>query len=96
MEKKVIKNLRIEARRWFQKTYGNTYHSVIVYVNDETLHNNFAYGYDDHFLQTAKALLENAGYDMKLKDGEHFGTYHLREVLHGVYFVSDVARKKDL
>jgi len=76
---------------------GYRYHSVVVYVNDETLHNTFAYGYGDHFLQTAQELLEKAGYDLRFKAGEHnIGTRHLREVLRGVYFVSDVARKKDL
>jgi hypothetical protein len=94
--KKRIKNLRIEGRRWFAKSAGNTYHSVIVYVNNETLQCNFAYGYGDQFLQTAAKLLVDAGYDLILKDSQFFGSYHLCEKLNGCYFVSDVARKKDL
>lgn len=93
---KKIKSLHIEARRWFQKSYGNTYHSVVVYVNDERILSQFNYGYGDHFLQTAQSLLENAGYDLSLNPGESLTTYHLREVLHGTYEVSDVKRKKDL
>jgi hypothetical protein len=48
----------INARRWFQKTYGNTYHSVQVYVNGKFLDKvDFAYGYGDQYLSTAHGLL---------------------------------------
>ena len=33
MAKKKIKTIRFLGARWFQKTYGNTYHKVKVYVN---------------------------------------------------------------
>jgi len=91
-----INSLNIVARRWFQKTYGNTYHSVKVYVNDEILTVPFAYGYDNHFFQTAQDLLDKAGYDTKLSENGSLGTLHLREVLGGTYSVTDVSRKKDL
>jgi hypothetical protein len=57
----------ITAKRWFQKTYGNTYHSVIV---EKVLHEYdktektvlgyepFVYGYGDHYLQTACDILQ--------------------------------------
>lgn len=92
MKLKKIKSLHISARRWFQKTYGNTYHSVTVFVNGETLRADFVYGYGDHFMQTAQKLLEQAGYDVK----GVLCSYHLREVLKGTYSVTDVQRKKDL
>ena len=59
--KKQIKNIHIEARRWFQKSYGNTYHFVMAYVSDKILEKGFQYGYDDQFFQTAGELLLNAG-----------------------------------
>ena len=53
-----IANIRIDCRRWFQKTYGNTYHSVRIYHNGELIaHNPFQYGYGDQCLQTAFDLL---------------------------------------
>ena len=86
--------LHIEGRRWFQRTYGNTYHSVRIYRNGELLaHIPFEYGYGDQFLQTALDWLKANGHapaDAK------YGTLYLRETLHGTYTVADVARKKDL
>ena len=93
MKLKKIKSLHISARRWFQKTYGNTYHSVTVYINGERLHAPFRYGYGEHFFQTAQELLGKARYDVKTARLE---SYHLREVLKGTYSVADVQRKKDL
>ena len=57
----------IDARRWFDRTYGNTYHSVTVTVKhtrkeDLVLRCDFAYGYDEQYLQTAHKLLHQAGY----------------------------------
>ena len=94
--KKQIKNIHIEARRWFQKSYGNTYHSVRVYVNDEILENGFQYGYGDQFFQTAGELLLNAGYEIPDNNTYWLNSLTLRETLHGTYSVMDVNRKKDL
>ena len=94
--KKQIKNIYIEARRWFQKSYGNTYHSVRVYVNDKILENGFQYGYGDQFFQTAGELLLNAGYEIPDNNPYWLNSLTLRETLHGTYSVMDVDRKKDL
>ena len=64
---KKFKLIIIDARRWFDKTYGNTYHSVTVTVkharkDDLVLRCDFAYGYDEQYLQTAHELLHQAGY----------------------------------
>lgn len=91
-----IHSLHISARRWFQKSYGNTYHSVEVFVNGKRLYEPFEYGYGDHFLQTAAALLRKHGYDTRLKPEQYLGTRHLREVLGGTYSVAYVSRKEDL
>ena len=94
--KKQIKTIHIEARRWWQKSYGNTYHSVRVYVNDEILENRFTYGYGDHFFQTAGELLINAGYEIPDNNPYWLNSLTLWETLHGTYSVMDVNRKKDL
>ena len=86
----------ITARRWFQKTYGNTYHSVTVRIdNKEIGRNPFTYGYERQFEQTALDMIN-----------DHLGTeYTINELFHSMYRaegltvnskVSDVTRKKDL
>ena len=87
-----MKSLHISARRWFQKTYGNTYHSVNIYIDGQMVHRvPFAYGYGEQWLQTAIDWLRLNGYP----DAE-YGTLYLRETLGGTYEVADVSRKGDL
>lgn len=86
--------ISVEGRRWFQKTYGNTYHSVRIYVDGkEVAYLPFQYGYGDQFLQTALDWLKANGYAPA--DAE-YGTRYLREVLNGSYTVIDVDRRRDL
>lgn len=66
---KAIKNYKnpqqitIIAKRWFQKSYGNTYHSVEVYMGNEFIGREpFQYGYNSQYLQTAFDLLQDKGY----------------------------------
>jgi hypothetical protein len=104
--KKNIKNITIIGRRWFQRTYGNTYHSVEVYVNGELIGRvEFAYGYGDHYLQTAHEILQDKGYYPKtgitLPSGMCRDYYGFTQDMHNhrnkfVISVTDVERKKDL
>ena len=85
-------SLHISARRWFSRTYGNTYHSVRIFQDGkQTARIPFKYGYGNTCLQTAIDWLRANGYP----DAE-YGTLYLREVLGGTYDVCDVQRKKDL
>lgn len=64
---KKFKLIIIDARRWFDRTYGNTYHSVTVTVKharkeDLVLCRDYEYGYGDQYLQKAHELLHQAGY----------------------------------
>lgn len=61
----------IVAKKWFQSTYGNTYHSVSVfkvsgtgtkYKKELVGRVPFAYGYGEQYLQTAHEILQKAGY----------------------------------
>lgn len=84
----------IEGRRWFQKTYGNTYHSVRIWQDGRLLVTRpYQYGYGDGYLQTALDWLKEQG--LVPKDAE-YGTYYLRETLKSTYSVIDVGRKSDL
>lgn len=54
--------LHIEGRRWFQRTFGNTYHSVRIWINGEqVVCLPFQYGYGEQFLQTALDWLREQG-----------------------------------
>jgi|ERR1051325_1424784 hypothetical protein len=90
--------ITIIGKRWFQKTYGNTYHSVRILVNgEEVAFNPFTYGYENHYLQTAGTMLQEL-YDLPNSiDTQYFHVYRLQDA--GMKLnvqVSDVERKKDL
>ena len=71
------KPIRINAARWFQKTYGNTYFSCDVFFDDGTIETvtKFQYGYGDHYLTVAiewlihKAILQHLKMPVKLQGG---------------------------
>jgi len=59
---KCAKNITILGRRWFQRSYGSTYHKVDVYVDGEHIGTSEEqYGYGDQYIQTAHAILQKAG-----------------------------------
>ena len=87
-------NLHIEGRRWFQRGPGNTYHSVRIFADGkQIIMLPFAYGYGDHFLQTALDWLKANG---RAPVNAPYGTLYLRETLGASYSVADVSRKADL
>lgn len=90
---KDINTLHIAGRRWFRRSYGQTYHAATVYVNDTQLEVPKQYGYGDSFLDSAFRELEKAGYDLK---GASPSTLQWREKLNGTYSVADVSRERDL
>lgn len=54
----MYKNITIIGRRWFDRKYGNTYHSVSVWVDGEFIGKNpYEYGYGDHYIQSAFVIL---------------------------------------
>jgi hypothetical protein len=49
-----MKSITIIGRKWFAKTYGNTYHSATILVDGKQVHNTGQhYGYGEQYLQTA-------------------------------------------
>lgn len=88
---KKINTMKIEGKRWFQRSYGNTYHTVKIYVNDEVLKSEITYGYGSHYLQTAAELLKENGYDIQEDSGKVYA-YSTKFP----HTVEDVKRKKDL
>ena len=92
-------NFHIEGRRWFQKTYGNTYNTVRIFQGNEQI--GFlpeAYGYGDHYLQRALDWLREKGHidGTDERGNPIYGTRYVREDLHSTYSVTDVGRERDL
>lgn len=86
-----INTLEVIGKRWFQKSYGNTYHTATVIVNGEELKSGITYGYGNAYLQTAADLLRANGYEVSADNLEAF-----RMVCEYPHNVGDVDRKKDL
>ena len=93
--------IHIEGRRWFQKTYGNTYNTVRIFRDGELIANlPMEYGYGDYWLQRAQKWLGENGYPDLAERHENgmpkvFPTIWLRDYGHS-YSVTDVQRKRDL
>ena len=98
-----MQSILIVGRRWFQRTYGNTYNTATIYVDGQCVHKTpKQYGYGDMFEQLAVDWLEDNGY---MPDRQHHkngsrepGWAYFRD-RHGISFnreVIDVSREKDL
>ncbi len=92
--------IHIEGRRWFQKSYGNTYNTVTIHKDGESIKLPIEYGYGEYLLQRAQEWLGKNGFP-ELAERHDNGmpkvnlTIWLRE--HGgSYSVSDVSRRRDL
>lgn len=87
-------NLHISGRRWFRRTYGNTYTAAYVYLNGECVAKlGPTGGYGDYYLQLAIDWLKAHGH---VPADAEYGTRYLRETLGATYDVVDVARERDL
>ena len=98
-----MKTLTIIGRRWFQKTYGNTYFTADIIVDGELIHTlPFQYGYEDHYLDVANDWLSDHGYldnPRSESTGSRQPLWQKARDEMGVkfhYSATDVQRKKDL
>lgn len=103
------KKIQVYGRRWMDM-YGNTYHSVEVFVNfgmpatvanTESFYDGFNYGYGNYFEYTALNLLKNNGIlPIVIKRAIDSGTppwkLFKEQGIKYETFVKDVKRKKDL
>lgn len=88
---KQIETLEIFGKRWFQKSYGNTYHTATVIINGEELKSDITYGYGNHYLTTAAELLKTNGFDIPSDNDKAYSLMIKYE-----HSVTDVKRRKDL
>lgn len=101
-KRKYPKRIEIVGRRWFRKSYGNTYFTAKVYANDKLVVNiPMQYGYGDHYVDVAWGQLERMGIVPKRKvhasGGSSAPWAEARDL--GIklkYHAIDVAREKDL
>ena len=95
-----MKTLTILGRRWFQKTYGNTYHSATILIDGEEVHKTpEEYGYGDQYLQTAVEWLIKHKFIPDVTNHEGIGPIWKYCETKGItlhYSASDVSREKDL
>ena len=81
-----MKNYTIIGRRWFQRSYGNTYHTVEIYVDGKFIGKSpETYGYGDCYRQTAAEML---GMEYSKLCQLHRDNF--------VFSVTDVSRERDL
>ena len=103
---KPITAINVLGRRWFQKTYGNTYNTaeVTVYFADgstEYFKVPFGYGYGSQYVQRAANELDRRGY-MPGREHNANGSdqpaweYFQNRGINYTYQAIDVARKRDL
>ena len=98
-----IKGFHIDATRWFQRSYGNTYHTVRVIailedgkLGDVVAHSErMSYGYGDQYLQTACELLMEAGL-IDCTNEYAFAGWQVREAMNIQHVAQDVQRKRDM
>lgn len=101
---KLPKSITLIGRRWFQRTYGNTYHTVEVHVDGERVFwTTPTYGYGDQWEETGlQWLLDNDHIPentFKRYDNGGHEPIRIWAERNGVQLVrtcSDVAREKDL
>lgn len=92
-----MKALTVIGRRWFNKTFGNTYHSVIALVDgQEVVSIPYAYGYGNQWEWNALAALKARGLLPGVKEVESLWSYCERMGVIYTSTVTDVPRKKDL
>jgi hypothetical protein len=106
MTEKKFSVITIDAKRWFDRVNGNTYHSVAVHVDGKLVGvNPFEYGYGTQYMQTALELLQKAGLfpetDERLgsgmdKDYYDFETYRRVHRDKFVVIVNDVSARRNL
>lgn len=87
-----LRSLFISGRIWFDKTGGNSYHSVSIEANGKWLFDiGLTYGYGDMYLDTALKALKKFG----LINEEVNHLFRLREVI-DLYTTSKQTLKKEL
>ena len=96
MKKKNPKVIVIIGRRWFNKGPGNTYHSTQISVDGKWVEGiDFAYGGDQHYVDTSLALLCKNGI-LNVPAGKRPHSWCYDNGIEVSYTATNVSRKSDL
>lgn len=94
-------SIMVLGRRWFQKTYGNTYNSVSIIlthadgvISGTELETD--YGYGSMYMQRAAQWLNDNGYTPGNESRSFLSTWCREHNVNLIDRVQDVPRKKDL
>lgn len=91
-----LKKVEIYGKRWFQRSYGNTYFSVEIHINNNFVHKiDYQYGYGDQFQHVAFKWLKENGY-VKTDENTWSWRYFKENNIEYSVYAQDVKRKKDL
>ena len=91
----------VKGVRWFQKSYGNTYHKAYVSglkdgVWQPICHSDkMQYGYGEQYLSTATQLMIDAGL-IERSNEYALNQLNVRQSLNLEHYAEDVQRKKDM
>lgn len=90
----------VKGVRWFQKTYGNTYHTTYISalidgVWQDIGSTKMEYGYGDHYQHTAGEWLIENGF-IEAENGYTFHGWQFQQDNAIQFYVEDVQRKRDL
>ena len=91
----------VKGVRWFQKSYGNTYHKAYLSglkngVWQPICHSdNMQYGYGEQYLCTATQLMVEAGL-IECSNEYALNQMNVRQALNLEHYAEDVQRKKDM
>lgn len=95
-----IERFNIKGLRWFQKTYGNTYHTTYISalingVWQDIGSTAMEYGYSDQYITTGCQWLVDNGF-VQAESGYDVQGYQERAVLNIDCYAQDVQHKKDI
>ena len=91
-----VKSIQVIGKRWFQRSYGNTYHSVKISINNNKwIRLPKQYGYGDQYITTAKNYLVKEGFLKEIGDNSMW-RYCEENNIKLLTSVSDVKREIDL
>ena len=98
METKINKiRFTVTACKWFDKKWGNTYHSVMITrCKDGAMLSSgseLVYGYGDHYQQTARELMHKSGW-IRNKKGESLHCYDRTRNYPIEWNVSDTTKRE--
>lgn len=92
-----IKSIHFTGKRWFQSSYGNTYHTVEVFVNDKYVGTSpITYGYGTQYEQTGIDILKKNGYIKDYDLSESFWRYCQEKGIEYSSYAKDVKKKSQL